>query len=174
VSAQQFSLDQVLEDWTLHDPANSAFTPPGGPRRTAPEAMRAAFAAAVTQLAARLHGPPSGWTWGRLHTRQFPSLSRAAGLGYGPRASGGDAWTIDAADGGLVSHSGPSWRMIVAWTGHASATGEGIYPGGQSENPVSPWYADQMAGWWNGRYLPMPPAGGYLSGPILWTLRGAA
>jgi penicillin G amidase len=170
VSAQQSSLDQVLEAWTLTDPANSALTPPGGPRRTAPQVMRAAFAAAVAHLAARLHGAPSSWAWGRLHSRQFPSVTQAAGLGYGPRASGGDPWTIDAADGGLVSHSGPSWRMIVAWTGHASATGEGIYPGGQSENPASPWYSDQMAGWWNGRYLPMPPAGGYSAGPVLWTL----
>jgi penicillin G amidase len=170
VSAQQFSLGQVLEEWTLHDPANSAFTPPGGPRRTAPKVMRAAFATAVANLAARLHGAPSGWAWGRLHTRQFPSVTQAAGLGYGPRASGGDAWTVDAADGGLVSHSGPSWRMIVAWTGHGGATGEGVYPGGQSENPASPWYSDQVADWWNGRYLPMPPAGGYLAGPIVWTL----
>jgi penicillin amidase len=170
VSAQQFSLDQVLAAWTLSDPANSAFTAPGGPRRTAPQVMRAAFAAAVTHLAARLHGTPPAWAWGRLHTRQFPSVTQAPGLGYGPRASGGDSWTIDAADGGLVSHSGPSWRMIVAWTGHGSAAGQGIYPGGQSENPASPWYTDQMAGWWNGRYLPMPPAGGYPAGPIRWAL----
>ena len=170
VSAQQFSLDQVLENWTLTDPANSAFTPPGGPHRKAPAVMRAAFASAVAQLAARRHGAPSSWAWGRLHSRQFPSVTQAAGLGYGPRASGGDSWTIDAADGGLVSHSGPSWRMIVAWTGHGSATGEGVYPGGQSENPASSWYEDQMADWWNGRYLAMPPAGGYSAGSIMWAL----
>jgi penicillin amidase len=170
VSAQQFSLDQVLEAWTLSNPRNAAFTPPGGPRRTAPKVMRAAFGTAVTHLAATLHGAPSSWTWGRLHTRQFPSVTQAAALGYGPRASGGDSWTIDAADGGLVSHSGPSWRMIVAWTGHRTAAGEGVYPGGQSENPVSPWYEDQVADWWNGRYLPMPPAGGYATGPVRWTL----
>jgi penicillin G amidase len=167
---QQSSLDQVLENWTLNDPRNSAFTPPGGPHRSAPQVMRAAFATAVAHLAARLHGAPSSWAWGRLHTRQFPSITQAAGLGYGPRASGGDPWTIDAADGGLVSHSGPSWRMIVAWTGHGSATGEGIYPGGQSENPASPWYEDQMADWWNGRYLPMPPAGGFSAASVMWAL----
>jgi penicillin G amidase len=170
VSAQQFSLDQVLETWTLTDPTNSAFTPPGGAHRTAPKVMRAAFATAVAHLAAKLHGTPSSWAWGRLHSRQFPSITRAAGLGYGPRASGSDAWTIDAADGGLVSHSGPSWRMIVAWTGHGRATGEGVYPGGQSENPASSWYEDQMADWWDGRYLPMPPAGGYVAGPTVWLL----
>ena len=170
VSAQRSSLDQVLENWTLTDPANSAFTAPGGPHRKAPAVMRAAFATAVAHLAAQLHGAPSTWTWGRVHSRQFPSVTQAAGLGYGPRASGGDSWTIDAADGGLESHSGPSWRMIVAWTGRGSATGEGVYPGGQSENPASPWYEDQMAGWWNGKYLAMPPAGGYSAGSVIWAL----
>src|SRR5215471_16627071 len=43
----QFSLDQVLASWTTGDPANGAFSPPGGPHRTAPEVMRAAFATAV-------------------------------------------------------------------------------------------------------------------------------
>jgi len=170
VSAQQFSLDQVLEAWTVADPANRAFTAPGGPHRTADEVMRLAFGAAVAHLAARLGGTPGTWAWGRLHTRRFPSVTQAPGLGYGPRASGGDAWTINAADGGLESHSGPSWRMIVAWTGRGSATAEGVYPGGQSENPASGWYSDQMADWWDGRYLPMPPAAGYTARPIRWRL----
>jgi penicillin G amidase len=167
----QFSLDAVLAAWTTGDQSNAAFSPPGGPHRTAPVVMRAAFATAVAHLAATLPGAPSSWTWGRLHSRQFPSVTQAPGLGYGPRASGADAWTVDAADGGLVSHQGPSWRMIVAWTGRGAATGEGVYPGGQSENPASPWYEDQMADWWDGRYLVMPPAGGYPAGPVEWGLR---
>jgi penicillin amidase len=171
VSPQQASLDEVLASWTTDEPANSAFSPPGGPHRTAPVVMRAAFATAVAHLAAALHGAPSSWAWGRLHSRQFPSVTQAAGLGYGPRASGADSWTVNAADGGLVSHQGPSWRMIVAWAGHGTATGEGVYPGGQSENPASPWYEDQMSDWWDGQYLPMPPAGGYAAGPVLWSLR---
>jgi penicillin amidase len=171
LSPQQFSLDQVLAAWTEHDQSNAAFTPPGGPRRGAPDVMRAAFATAVAKLAAKLGGAPSGWTWGRVHTREFPSVTQAAGLGYGPRPSSGDAWTINAADGGLESHQGPSWRMIVAWTGQGKAAGEGVYPGGQSENPASPWYEDQMSDWWEGRYLPMPPATGSAGGAVHWSLR---
>jgi penicillin amidase len=167
----QFSLDQVLASWTTGDPGNAAFSPPGGPHRTAPEVMRAAFATAVSHLAATLHGAPSSWAWGRIHSRQFPSVTQADALGYGPRASGADSWTVNAADGGLVSHQGPSWRMIVAWAGHGTATGEGVYPGGQSENPASPWYEDQMEDWWDGRYLAMPPAGGYPAGQVRWSLR---
>ena len=170
VSPDQASLDEVLETWTLHDPGNAAFTAPGGPRRTAPWVMRTAFATAVAHLSARLGAAPSQWAWGRLHSRQFPSLTQADALGYGPRAAGGDPWAVDAADGGLVASQGPSWRMIAAWTGPGSGTAEGIYPGGQSENPASPWYEDQVADWWNGRYLPMPPAGSS-PGVIRWTLQ---
>jgi penicillin G amidase len=170
ISPNQASLDEVLETWTLHDPGNAAFTTPGGPGRTAPLVMRAAFATAVAHLSARLGGTPAQWAWGRLHSRQFPSLTQAGALGYGPRAAGGDPFTVDAADGGLVATQGPSWRMIAAWTGPGSGTAQGIYPGGQSENPASPWYEDQVADWWNGRYLPMPPAGSS-PGVIRWTLR---
>ncbi len=56
-------------------------------------------------------------------------------------------------------------------TAAVPVSAEGVYPGGQSENPASPWYADQIADWWNGRYLPMPPATGYATGPIRWDLR---
>jgi penicillin amidase len=170
VSPDQASLNEVLETWTLSDPGNAGFTAPGGPRRTAPQVMRAAFATAVAHLSARLGGTPSQWAWGRLHSRQFPSLTQADALGYGPRAAGGDPWTVDAADGGLVARQGPSWRMIVHWTGPGAGTGQGIYPGGQSENPASRWYEDQVADWWNGRYLPMPPAGS-APGVIRWSLR---
>jgi penicillin G amidase len=181
LSAGQVSLDEDLEAWTLHDPANPAFSPPGtkAGSRTAAGAMRVAFTRAVTHLAHELHGAPGSWAWGRLHRRQFLSLTAPGPLGYGPRAAGGDGWTVDAADGGMTASAGPSWRMIVRWNGTGSAGGagaggpqaEGIYPGGQSENPASPWYSDLIAGWWDGRYLPMPPAGGYRSGRVEWALR---
>jgi penicillin amidase len=172
VSASQFSLDQVLEAWTLGDQHDPAFTAPGGQAADATTDMRAAFAAAVSHLKAELGGTPASWAWGKLHSRKFPSLTQAAALGYGPRAAGGDPWTVDAADGGMVATQGPSWRMIASWTAHGAAVGEGIYPGGQSENPASPWYADQIAGWWDGKYLPMPPAAGDGgTGPIRWELR---
>ncbi|HEY9241185.1 MAG TPA: penicillin acylase family protein [Streptosporangiaceae bacterium] len=165
----QFSLDEVLEQWTLTDPHNATFTAPGGHRRTAPAVMRLAFGTAVAHLASTLGGAPASWAWGRLHRREFSSLTGAAALGYGPRASGGDSWTVDAAYGYPVSHSGPSWRMIVQWTGRGFIA-EGIYPGGQSENPASPWYEDQVADWWNLRYLPMPSAAGTTPGMIRWKL----
>jgi penicillin amidase len=161
LSSWPTSLTEDLTAWTLGTaPPGAPFSLPSGARRTPAQAMRAAFSAAVTHLEGKLGGAPAGWTWGRLHTRYFPSLTGAAGLGYGPRAASGDDWTVNAAEGGLESEVGPSWRMIVDFTGPGALTAEGVYPGGQSENPASPWYADLIADWWDGRYLPMPVAGG--------------
>jgi penicillin G amidase len=170
IAAFQVSLDDVLEAWTLHDQHNPAFSPPGTPPRDADTVMVSAFGSAVRQLQAKLGGGPAGWAWGKLHRRQFPSVLAAA-LGYGPRPAGGDPWTVDAAEGGLTARVGPSWRMIVSWHGRGRPAAEGILSGGQSENPASPWYQDQVADWWAGRYLPMPPPGGDTSGSVRWVLK---
>ena len=46
-------------------------------------------------------------------------------------------------------------------------TAEGVYPGGQSENPASPWYANLIADWWDDRYLPMAAASSAGSHPLV-------
>lgn len=172
VSLDQVSLDEDLEAWTLGDQANPAFWLPSGQpagRRTAPQVMRQAFAAAVSHLSATLGGAPATWAWGRLHAREFGSLSGADGLGYGPRAAGGDPFTPDAAGGGLTATAGPSWRMIVTLSA-AGVSAEGVYPGGQSENPASPWYDNLVPLWWDGQYLPVPVPG-RPAGSLTWALR---
>ncbi len=193
-------LNEDLEAWTLGDQSNPAFAGPGGRGSgSAPAAIAAAFRTAVAHLSSVLGGAPSTWTWGRLHTRSFPSITGADGLGYGPRAAGGDPFSEDAADGGLDSSTGPSWRMIVALgaaAGTASVPGPGgvkvtagsgmsragapgipeisafgVYPGGQSENPASPWYTNLVPLWWDGEYLPVPVPGAS-AGQVQWSLHG--
>jgi penicillin G amidase len=167
-AANQPSLDEDLEAWTQTDPANPAFSLPSGQRRTAPEVIRDAFGTAVSHLASTLRGSPPQWAWGRLHSREFPALSGTNGLGYGPRPAGGDPFVPDAADGGLTANTGPSWRMIVTLSA-AGVSATGVYPGGQSEDPASPWYTDQVALWWDGQYLPVPVPG-RPAGSLKWTL----
>lgn len=149
----QTALDEDLEAWTL---ANSPtqFTLPNGSPRTSQDVMTLAFHQTVSELSTTLGKDPGKWTWGRLHQRAFPSLAQIGVLGYGPRPSGGDLWTVDAADGGMTSTAGPSWRMIVNFGGQS----EGVYPGGQSENPLSLWYENQIPAWWNGEYYPLTPS----------------
>ncbi|HEY1819399.1 MAG TPA: penicillin acylase family protein [Trebonia sp.] len=182
-------LDEDLEAWTLGDQANAAFAGPAGHGpSTADAAIVAAFKQAVAHLSTKLGGSPPTWTWGKIHSRSFPSITGADGLGYGPRPAGGDPFTEDAADGGLDASTGPSWRMIVALgnpvgtspplspdTSSAfSPTGiyaVGVYPGGQSENPASPWYQNLIEPWWSGEYLPIPVPG-QTTGTTTWSLNG--
>ena len=79
-----------------------------------------------------------------------------------------------SSDLGVASQA---WRMIVrlggnsaAGTRHPRIWAEGIYPGGQSEIPGSPWYSNFLDGWRNGGYILMPSAGGAPTGQIRWVL----
>jgi penicillin amidase len=184
-----FPLNEDLEAWTLGDPSNAAFAGPNGDGpKTANGAIVTAFKKAVAHLSAKLGGVPASWTWGRIHSRSFPSITGADGLGYGPRPAGGDPFTEDAADGGLNASTGPSWRMIVGLGNSVDAAPPlvpgtttafspngvyaiGVYPGGQSENPASPWYENLIEAWWNGEYLAIPVPG-QSAGPVTWRLHG--
>jgi len=46
--------------------------------------------------------------------------------------------------------NGPSWRMVVELDNPVKA--QGIYPGGQSGNPGSPWYDNMVESWAKGDY----------------------
>jgi penicillin G amidase len=194
VGASQPSLDADLAAWTVGDQQNAAFSPPrpslaaAGPRSArstrpvtstavaaaavppAVQDMRTAFRQAVNLLSAWMGASPTAWQFGKLHTAQFPSLTGASALGYGPTPAGGDDSTVNAAVGWLNSQLGPSARVIAGWPVAGQAIAEVSYPGGQSENPASPWYDDQTASWWAGAYLPMPWADG-AGAPIVWELQ---
>jgi penicillin amidase len=170
VGSQQTSLDEDLEAWTVRDANNPAFSLPNGKRRSAPEVMRVAFVAAVRSLSHLLGPKVDTWRWARLHSRRFPSLAEIPSLGYGPRGNGGDPWTVDAADGGLTSEQGPSWRFVMDW---GSGRAYGVYPGGQAENPVSSWYETGVPVWWAGRYFQLVgfESASAFPGSTKWSLR---
>jgi penicillin amidase len=163
------SLGQALESWTLNDPTNRAFSAPGVGSRTATDAQRKAFHKTVTTLLGKLGPDTKTWKWGRLHTRYLENLARISGISYGPRADRGDAYTPLAA-GGSPSTAGPSWRMVVDWGARKFS---GVYPGGQSENPASDWYANRVETWWAGLYAPMLNSDEAMAaeGARLWTLQ---
>lgn len=178
ISPDQAPLDEDLEAWTLNDPTNAAFTLPNGIKRNAGVVMLQAFNESVSELSKKLGNDLTNWQWNKLQSRKIASLFGSAALSYGPRASGGDDWTLNAAEGNLLSESdptqspsehGPSWRMIVDW---GSRQAEGVYPGGQDENPASPWYENEIAAWWNGQYYPMINASTarQQEGSVVWTL----
>ena len=81
-------------------------------------------------------------TWAR-HLLQLPALSRMH------LPIGGGTHSINAAK----QFHGPSWRMIVQLTDKTEAYG--IYPGGQSGNPGSPYYDTFVDKWAAGVYNPL-------------------
>lgn len=178
VGTGQTSLDEDLESWTLSDPTNASFTLPNGTKRDASAVMLQAFQESVVELTKALGNNPERWQWGRLHSREVVSLLGADALSYGPKASGGDEWTLNAVGGSPLSVGnpilspsahGPSWRIIVDWS---SGQAEGTYPGGQDENPASPWYENHIALWWNGQYSPLidGATARRQPGSVIWTL----
>jgi penicillin amidase len=171
ISTARAALNQNLEQWTLYDPGNAAFTPPGGGHRDATGAMRAAFRKAVARLATEFGADPAAWHWDRMHTREIPSLLEAGPLGYGPKPADGDRWTVNSAEGERNSVFGPSYRLIVDWAGPGQATAWSIYPGGQSENPASAWYSNLIPYWWEGRLRDLPMADDQPRPATRWTLR---
>lgn len=161
VGTYQAPLDEDLEAWTLTDTQNATFSLPNGTRRNASQVMLQAFQESLGLLSKALGTDPANWQWGKLSSREIVSLLGVDALGYGPLPSGGDRWTLNAAGGAtgsaddptlVPSTHGPSWRILVDW---ASGRAEGSYPGGQDENPASPWYENQISLWWNGQYIPM-------------------
>jgi len=65
---------------------------------------------------------------------------------YGDLKIGGWENTVNAAK----SNHGPSWRMVVQMSKNTEAYG--VYPGGQSGNPGSKYYASFLQSWVAGKY----------------------
>jgi penicillin amidase len=51
-----------------------------------------------------------------------------------------------------VMTTGASWRFVMNW---ATGTATGILPGGDSEDPISPWYSNGVPLWLKGEQLPL-------------------
>ncbi len=96
------------------------------------------------------------WSYSRTHPVELahPLLSNlfleillGVRTGSGPRVIGGDTSTIKA-----TSHAfGPSERFTADLSSPAAATSN--IPTGQSANPASPWYLDQLPHWLDGTTL---------------------
>lgn len=174
VSAAQACLAQVLEHWTLAERSNPVFTPPGARAGTAMSVMRAAFKTAVAQLRVQFHGGPSSWRPAQASASPVVSSAQVPVLGYGRRAAASSPWLAAAAGAGSVPPplaGAQGWRMIIRLgPGAGGVLAEGIYPGGQSDNPASAWFGNLTARWRSGGYLPLPPAGISVAGAMRWEL----
>lgn len=105
------------------------------------DVMRAALEQTVVQLRETYGWDRAAWRWGDVHQVVFRHFTRSdalKGLWRGPYAFPGFAETLSPARGLTTTHSA-SWRMVVDFS-TTPPTGYGVYPGGQSGNPFSPFY----------------------------------
>lgn len=115
---------------------------------------------ATAELTSLMGPDQSTWKWGRLHT-----VSSAHVLGavqpldrlftIGPRANGGDGFTVDAASYSLkkpyAQTSGPSMRMVVDLADLDAM--RAILPTGESGQPLAPHWGDMTDKWLAGEYV---------------------
>lgn len=102
-------------------------------------------------------------TWGSIHKDEFVSITNIDSLSYGPFSASGDPWTVNAAEGSLLTKGGPSWRMVA----QPGKNYQGIIPGGQNGDELSSNYTSQSALWRSNQYLNMTSEG---SPNAIWTL----
>ncbi len=145
---------EVLESMTREFPDSIWFDDRATPEReTRDDIMRRSFAAAVESLGKDFGADPAQWRWGNINQLRISSLTQQPELARSGGPVVGTCFTVNpGSDVGSVG-GGASWRMIVDLA-HVDRS-QGVYPGGQSENPASPLYADQIALWAQGQYLPL-------------------
>lgn len=85
------------------------------------------------------------WEWGNVKSSNVPHLAKIPGFGSKKLNIGGGKNTINA----LSETNGPSWRMVIELG--KMPKGYGVYPGGQSGNPGSPYYDDMLDTWAQGK-----------------------
>ena len=122
--------------------------------------LAAALAEGYTDMV-QSHGPPEfgGWTWSRVHRiniRHLLGMPSLSALDISVPGGPGTLSPSSTTGGG----EGASWRMVVALGPDVRAWG--IYPGGQSGNPVSRRYEDRLPQWTRGElselHVPRTPA----------------
>ncbi|GAC1604064.1 MAG: penicillin acylase family protein [Hymenobacter sp.] len=108
---------------------------------TLPQLARQSLRFAVDSLT-RKFGPLSPrWRWASQKSTDVLHLLQLKGFGQMDVDCGGGAGIVNATS----ERNGPSWRMVVALGPRVRAYG--VYPGGQSGNPGSPYYNNLLETW---------------------------
>jgi penicillin G amidase len=135
-------------------------------KETCIDLLNASFMATVDSLLKRYGPPGKDWEWGQTRRIVVNHLAKIDALGSSPFISGGSATSVNA----LSNSFGPSWRMVVELG--PQVKGYGILAGGQSGNPGSKYYDNELDTWTNGQLkeLLFLTDARQLSGQIISTL----
>lgn len=110
-------------------------------RESRADLINAAFRFAMDSLDKKYGTIGEKWQWGNVKHTHISHLAKIAGFGSRFLNNGGSKSSVNAMNEG----NGPSWRMIVALGKDVKAYG--IFPGGESGNPGSPYYDDMINTW---------------------------
>jgi penicillin amidase len=149
---------EVLEYLTREQPNSSWFDDPATPQREDADALLVrSFQTAVESLKKQFGEDLGRWRWKHMNRLQISSVTGVKELGRAGGPVPGTDFTVNPGSNIGPVGGGASWRMIVDMG--KPSTSIGVYPGGQSEDPASPLYSDQMSLWEKGRYLPLYAVG---------------
>jgi penicillin amidase len=138
-------------------------------RETRQETLLLAFERALDQ-GERVFGSDevTEWRWDRIHVATLTNTYGGA-LDLAPVAIPGGVGTVNVADPKLSSRDtagappdvlgvghGVNLRLVVSFDGEGRPSAEFILPGGQSGDPGTAHFADQIEDWAGGRYRPLP------------------
>jgi len=114
-------------------------------RETLPELARLSLQYATDSLTRKFGPFSSKWQWANQKSTDILHLLQLKGFGHMDIDCGGGAGIVNATS----ERNGPSWRMVVALGPEVKAYG--VYPGGQSGNPGSPYYDELLETWRTGQ-----------------------
>ena len=133
-----------------HNPSLSFFDILSTPEKeTAAEVVQQAFSKGVAAIEEWKKKKSTAPTWGVFKDGFVGHLLRQEALSY-HIIHGGNHDIVNA-------HSrthGPSWRMVVSLE-KSGLKAWGVYPGGQSGNPGSPYYNNMLEPWTKAKYFNM-------------------
>jgi penicillin amidase len=149
---------EVLEKITRDEPDSVWFDDRRTPEREGRDQIaQASFRSALDSLQTQFGADPTTWQWKKMNTLHVRSLAGQEELARDGGPIVGTQFTVNpGGDIGPVG-GGASWRMLVDLT--SPIRGIGAYPGGQSEDPASKHYDDQIAIWASGDYRAFHAAG---------------
>jgi len=145
---------EVLEYLTREFPSSIWFNDCNTPEReTRTDISRRSFEMAIASLKKEFSSDIDHWRWGNINQLKIDSLTHQPDLDRNAGGTVGTDFTVNPGSNVGTVGAGASWRMIVDF-GHLDRS-VGIYPGGQSGDPRSTFYDDQMKLWAKGQYVPL-------------------
>jgi penicillin amidase len=116
-------------------------------KETVREVVQKSFSLAVAAIEKWKEEKKTNPTWGDYKDAVISHLLKQEGFSYHVK-HGGNSSIVNAHS----KRNGPSWRMVVSLE-KTGIQAWGVYPGGQSGNPGSPYYNNLIQLWEAGNYI---------------------